>query len=370
MSGLEGVIAADTVLSHVDGENGDLIVRGHTVDTLANTHSFESMIGFLWRDLVLPNGGAPDLKTLLGERRKALFRVILQSITAAPFNGTDADISRGLAVIPVNGRAQGGGADVFLSTALDLAAALPVAIACSERRRQGLEAIPPQAGRRTAEDYLFMLTGRAADPVYADALDTYLVTVADHGMNASTFTARVVASTGADLPATILAAYGALSGPLHGGAPGPVLDMLDAIKKSASPEAWLDRALAAKERLMGFGHRVYRTRDPRADILKNVVAGLLAEGDPRLQEAAAIEAKIQTALRRKYPNRVLDTNVEFYTALLLDSLQLPRTLFTPTFAIGRLVGWIAHAAEQRQAARLIRPASRYTGEMPAERPAA
>jgi citrate synthase len=199
------------------------------------------------------------------------------------------------------------------------------------------------------------------------ALDQYLVTVADHGLNASTFAARVVASTGAGLTSAAIAALSALKGPLHGGAPGPVLDMLDAIGAPEHAAAWLEHSLARGERLMGFGHRIYRVRDPRADALRAALQALGRQrGAPsaRLALAEVVELAALSLLRRAKPQRPLDTNVEFYTALLLEALEIPRDGFTCLFAAGRIGGWVAHAREQVLHGRLIRPQSRYVGPAP------
>jgi citrate synthase len=198
------------------------------------------------------------------------------------------------------------------------------------------------------------------------ALEAYLVTVIDHGMNASTFTARVVASTAADLISAVGAALGALKGPLHGGAPGPVLDMLDAIATPANAHAWLEAELAAGRRIMGMGHRIYRVRDPRAAVLEDALRRLAAAtgSSTRLALARAVEDAAARILRERRPDRPLCANVEFYTAVLLDAVGLPRAQFSPTFAVGRVAGWAAHVIEQRAVGRLIRPASRYVGAMP------
>jgi citrate synthase len=235
------------------------------------------------------------------------------------------------------------------------------------RLKAGLDPIAPDASLAHAADTLRMLSGTAPSSQQAAALDRYLVTVADHGLNASTFAARVVASTQAGLTSSVLAALSALKGPLHGGAPGPVLDMLDGVGSLGNAAAWLDAALANGERLMGFGHRVYRVRDPRADALKSAVRILANSGaiDPaRLALAEAVEAAALDLLKRKKPDRPLDTNVEFYTALLLEALGFPREAFTCVFAMGRVGGWIAHAREQALDGRLIRPMSVYVGPQP------
>ena len=198
-----------------------------------------------------------------------------------------------------------------------------------------------------------MMLNRKASAREVAALDAYFVTVCDHGMNASTFATRVVASTQADLFAAVTAGYCALTGPLHGGAPEPVLEMLDAIGASERIKPWVDGALARGERLMGFGHRIYRVRDPRADVLKGAIERL-AGGGTDLPFAGEVEAYIREALRRKNPDRPLDTNVEFFTAILLDALTIPRQAFTPIFAVARSAGWTAHAREQQRGGRLIR----------------
>ena len=208
-----------------------------------------------------------------------------------------------------------------------------------------------------------MLKGTPPAPDEAAALDTYLVTAADHGLNASTFTARVAASTRASLTDAVTAALCALKGPLHGGAPGPVLDMLDAIGPAENAEAWLDAAVMRGDRLMGFGHRVYRVQDPRSDVVKAVVERLNRDVG-RLRYAEAVEQAALAVLVKRKPNRSLQTNLEFYTALLLEALGIPRDAFTGVFAVARVVGWIAHALEQQAGGRLIRPQSDYVGPMP------
>jgi citrate synthase len=198
-------------------------------------------------------------------------------------------------------------------------------------------------------------------------MDRYLVTVADHGMNASTFTARVIASTRSDMVSAVAGAVGALKGPLHGGAPGPVLEMLDAIGVPERAEAWLTREMEAGRRIMGMGHRVYRVRDPRAAIFERAVSELSAEGGetPRLALAHAVEAAATALLAARHPGRDLRANVEFYTAVLLEALGLPRALFSATFAVGRVAGWTAHVMEQRAEDTLIRPRAEYVGAVPA-----
>lgn len=350
-SGLEGVVAAETVLSDVDGANGRLIVRGVSLDELVTTSRFEDVVQLLFAGFIdLP----ANLQQALGEARQRVFPLITQMADLNPVDGLRALLAR----LPDGDDTQ---------TALALLAGSAVFTPALLRFRQGVLPIAPDPALSHAADTLRMLHDSAPTPQATAALDRYLVTVADHGLNASTFAARVVASTQAGLTSSILAALSALKGPLHGGAPGPVLDMLDAAATPANADAWVSAALARGDRLMGFGHRIYRVRDPRADALKGAVKILAASGaiDPqRLQLAEAVETSALRQLREKKPDRPLDTNVEFYTALLLESLGFPRDAFTCVFAMGRTTGWIAHAREQAQTGRLIRPASIYVGPKP------
>jgi citrate synthase len=241
--------------------------------------------------------------------------------------------------------------------------AMPVFLAALLNAHKGLSAIAPDPTLTTAQDLLRMIRGQRAGEVFEKGLDTYLATVADHGFNASTFTARVVGSTRAGLISSVLAALCALKGPLHGGAPGPVLDMLDEIGEAERARAWFDQALARGERLPGFGHRIYKVRDPRADVLKATVADMPMTAG-RLAFAANVEKEALAALRRHKPGQRLDTNVEYYTATLLEALDVPRAAFTALFAVGRVAGWCAHIFEQEEGGRIIRPQSNYVGPRP------
>jgi citrate synthase len=254
-----------------------------------------------------------------------------------------------------------------VDTAVRLVASTAVYTAAVLRLRQGRKPIEPDATASHSADLLNMIHGTPPTAEQACALDRYLVTVSDHGLNASTFAARVVASTRAGLTSAVIAALSALKGPLHGGAPGPVLDCLDSIGTPERAAGWLEEKLARGERLMGFGHRIYRVRDPRADSVKAALQTLIRAGQVdarRLQLAEAVEAAALKLLAAKKPDRPLQTNVEFYTALLLEALGIPREAFTCVFAISRTSGWIAHAREQILGGRLIRPRSRYVGPRP------
>ena len=228
----------------------------------------------------------------------------------------------------------------------------------------GRAPVAPDPALSHAADILRMTRGQPASDAETQALDAYLVTVCDHGLNASTFAARVIASTRAGLTSAVLGGLSALKGPLHGGAPGPVIDMLDAIGTPENARPWIENALKRGDRLMGFGHRIYRVRDPRADALKTAVRKLTASSKTlpgRVAFAEAVETAALAILREHKPDRPLDTNVEFYTALLLEALGLPPASFTCVFAMGRTAGWIAHAREQLAGGKLIRPQSVYVG---------
>lgn len=356
--GLENVVAAETVLSDVDGLAGRLVIRGMPLEALAGRLTYEDTLSLLW-DGFFP-GLPSNLQPALGRARKTIFDQLssrLPTVKDLPvFDGMRALMAH----LP-------DGTD--LETALTLAAAPGVLLPALLRQARGEAPVGPDADLRHAEDMLRMLAGTTPAADAAAGLDTYLVTVIDHGLNASTFAARVVASTQAGLSSSVLAALGALKGPLHGGAPGPVLDMIDAIGSAETASRWIESELGAGRRLMGFGHRVYRVRDPRADALNGAIQRLRSVSDvetSRLGLAAEIEKEALAALKRHKPDRALQTNVEFYTALLLEALGFPRESFTAVFAAGRVGGWIAHAREQAMGGRLIRPKSHYIGPAPLE----
>jgi citrate synthase len=249
------------------------------------------------------------------------------------------------------------------SEATAIVAIAPTIVAAFSRLSSGKEPIPPRSDLGHAANYLYMLTGEVPDAERVRGLETYLNTVVDHGLNASTFTCRVITSTGSDLVSAVVGAIGALKGPLHGGAPGPALQTVFEIREASRAESVLRAKIESGERMMGFGQRVYKVRDPRADVLAVAAERLFTRaGDMRLYTLAReVEATALRLLEEYKPGRRLQTNVEFYTALLLHGLGLDVPLFTPTFAIARVSGWIAHAFEQRDANRLIRPKSVYVG---------
>jgi len=355
-SGLAGVVVADTRLSHVDGERGQLLIAGARAEELAlsDPGHFETVV----ERLLELGTGRPEVRVRerLAQARVAAF-ARLEPLRYALSLSDPMD-----ALLAASAQGSAGG------EALGVLGALPVYVAAGARLRAGQHPIAPDATRFAAEDFMRML-GLAESPARARALDAYLVTVSDHGLNASTFAARVVASTGSDVMPCIAAGLGALKGPLHGGAPGPVLDMLDATA-STEPSAWLEGELAAGRRIMGMGHRIYRVRDPRAFVFERALARLAGEEPEnsaiggRLAHARRVEHAAQVLLSARHPDRPLCANVEFYTALLLEAVGIPRALFTATFAVGRAAGWLAHIEEQRRTGRLIRPAARYVGQVP------
>ncbi|MDX2091951.1 MAG: citrate synthase [Kofleriaceae bacterium] len=346
-NGLEGIVVADTNISDVDGERGKLAIAGADVEQLAADVGFATA-----SERVLRAGGAEVSALELGRGRVAGWELL-------PRLGDALDAPDAMDALRTSlGHLRPTGDD--LADAVAAIATAPVVVAAWGRKRVGLAPVPPDAKLDHAVDYLRMTTGSTPSAAAAAALDAYFVTVIDHGMSASTFTARVIASTGSDLLSAIVGAVGALKGPLHGGAPGPVLDMLDAIGEPAAAEAWILGELAARRRIMGMGHRVYRVRDPRAAVLETAVRPLASR---RLELARAVERAAAKILAEKKPDRPLAANVEFYTAVLLDAVGLPREQFAATFATSRIAGWSAHVIEQRRTGRLIRPASHYVGAL-------
>ena len=355
-SGLEGVVAAETRLSSVSGEAGELIIAGFPVEELASRASFEETVYLLWRD-VLPDPG-----------QLAVFREGLAGWRALPRAALDLLRAAAAERAPVMDALRVAAGTTSLGVAAEshaeaLVARLPTIVAAYWRLLNGEEPVAPEGDLGHAANYLYMLTGEEPDGEAVRALETYLNAVVDHGMNASTFAARVIVSTRSDVVSAIVGAIGALKGPLHGGAPGPALDVVFEIGSAGRAEAVLREKLERGERLMGFGHRIYRVRDPRADVLAAAAQRLYATaGDGDLYELALEVEKTALGLLAEHrPGRNLQTNVEFYTALLLHGLGLPAQLFTPTFAASRVAGWTAHCLEQQALDRIIRPQSAYVG---------
>jgi citrate synthase len=358
VTGLEGIVVAETELSDVDGERGELIIRGYHVEELVGMATFEDACALLWSGSLPVAGERGLVRTKLAAARQAAYGRIdsLGNALDLP-DGMDA-VRAALAHLSASGDAE--------ADAVMLTGATAVFAAAWARRQAGQPLVAPDVSLSHAADYLRMITGQSPDATRVAGMDAYLCCVIDHGLNASTLAARVVASTGSDMVSAIVAGVGALKGPLHGGAPGPVLDMLDAIGDPEHTRGWLRDRLASGERIMGMGHRVYRVRDPRAAALERAATRLEAGGvgGARLAMARAVEREAEALLAERHPERRLRANVEFYTAVLLEAVGIPRPLFSPTFAASRVAGWCAHVDEQRRKGRLMRPLSKYVGPAP------
>jgi citrate synthase len=345
--GLEGVVVADTVLSHADPERGVLWVRGRPIPQLAAL-GYEGTVALLWEGFVGTDLTRARMQEVLGAARVRAFEQTnhwLALVAGRPF---DEAIRIGLALLPDD------------SEPAAIPATLAVSIAAALRARAGAPAIAPDPSLPVAADFLRMLHGAPPDAAKAKTLDTYLAVMAESGMGPATFTARTVASTRASLASAVVAAWCSFTGPLHGGAPGPTLDMLDAAAAAGGLDLWLEQKLERGERIAGFGHRVFRGNDPRAAALRAAVQQLGANAG-RLQFAAQLEARLGAVLSRLKPGRRLPANIEIMAALLLDAVGIARNAFTAVFAIARSAGWIAHALEQQKTGRMIRPASHYVG---------
>ncbi|MDF1657883.1 MAG: citrate synthase/methylcitrate synthase [Verrucomicrobiales bacterium] len=351
--GLEGVVVAETELSHVDGLEGQLLIRGQCVEAIAGNLTFEECAALLWT-----GSTSPDFREKLGRSRfQAWHQLSRQPQLLTLHNPMDA--IRGF----VGGFDATG--DLF-EDALTVTGAIPVMVAAWSRRKNGEDPIEPDPRASHAEDFLQMIRNKSANESKIAALDAYLVTVIDHSLNASTFAARVVASTRSDLISAITAAIGALKGPLHGGAPGPVLDMLDEVGEPHRAHGWVRAELDKGNRIMGMGHRIYRVRDPRALVLERCIDRMSTSSETaeRIKLAKAVESAALKELAIRKPDRKLCANVEFYTAVLLEAVGLPRNLFSPTFAVGRVAGWCAHVMEEQRCGKLIRPTAKYVGPRP------
>jgi citrate synthase len=356
-SGLAGLVAAETVLSHSDGARGILWVRGHALPDLVARFGYDGAVGLLWEGFAGEGLDRAAMRARLGAGRGAAFARLGEWLEAARPRPLVQGVRLALAFLPDD------------SAPAEILATLPVALAALLRQRAGLAPVAPDPGRGTADDLLRMVRGEPAPPVMAAALDAYFAAVIDNGLNTSAFTARVIASSRASLAAAALGAFCAFGGPLHGGAPGPTLDMLDEAAASGDLRAWAEEKLAAGERLMGFGHRVFRLGDPRAAVLRAALERMGEALGPqvgRLAFAAEVERAVGAAYARLKPGRPpLQPNVEINAALLLDAVGLPREAFTPAFAVARCAGWLAHAMEQQKDGRLVRPSSAYVGPRPA-----
>ena len=366
--GLAGVIVATTALSDVRGQQGFYHYRQYDAVDLARSCSIEEVWHLLLR------GHLPDEAELAG------FRATIAGAQRLPAEVTGA--LAGVAIATPDGTTPmtalrtalsmlGGALDLTpvwdLSPeererdAIRVAAQVSVLTAAAYRRSQGLDPLDPRPDLGYTANHLWMITGTEPAPEHVRAVERYLCLTVDHGFNASTFTARVVASTGADVAACVVAALGALSGPLHGGAPSRALDSLDAIGTPENARPWADAQLAAGHRIMGFGHAIYRGKDPRSELLRETAEEL---GGPLAELAVAAESAIDAALDAARPDRTLRANVEFYAGVVMHECGIPREMFTPTFAVSRAMGWTAHILEQARERKIIRPSARYAGPPP------
>ena len=362
--GLAGVVVTDTEIGDVRGVEGFYHYRQYSAVELAQSRGFEDV----WHLLV--HGELPDgtrraaftaetaaLRKLPDEVRAALPAVAAASGRSGPLAGMRTALS-------LLGAAKGFRPVYDLDAAdrrrdtLAAAAAVPTLLTALYRLGRGLEPVEPRSDLPYAANYLYMLTGSVPDPRRARAVEQYLISTIDHGFNASTFTARVITSTGADVAACLVGAVGALSGPLHGGAPSRALDTLDAIGTPDRIEPWIRERVLAGDRIMGFGHAIYRTEDPRSRMLREVARSF---GGPRVEFAVEVERRVEAILAELKPGRELHTNVEFYAGVVMELCGLPREMFTPTFAAGRVVGWSANILEQAEDSKIIRPVARYVG---------
>lgn len=348
-TGLEGVVVADTVLSHADSANGKLWIRGVELADLVARHGFEGTVALLWEGFAGKGLTQSGIKQTLGAARADAFAQLAHWLPAAMPLPPEVSLRLCLATLPDD------------SPPAAIVAALAVGVPALMRARGGQAPLAPDPALSTAADFLRTL-GTAPDPSSTQALDTYLTVMSDSGLGPSTFAARVVASTRASMTAAVLGALCAFSGPLHGGAPGPTLDLLDALEAAEDMDALIEQKLRGGERLMGFGHRLFRGNDPRAVALRAALQQMRPPAR-RLAFAGRAEARVAAVVERVKPGRRLPANVEIMAALLLDGVGIPRDAFTATFAVARCVGWIAHALEQQQTGRMFRPTSRYIGPL-------
>ncbi|MFE5136765.1 citrate synthase/methylcitrate synthase [Streptomyces fagopyri] len=365
--GLAGVVVTETALGDVRGQEGFYHYRQYSAVELARTRGFEDV----WYLLVygeLPDRAGGDAfaarvappRRLPDEVRAALPAIAAATGPAGPLAGLRTALS-------LLGAASGFrplydiDADRRRADTLAACAAVPTLLTALYRLGRGLEPLEPREDLPYAANYLYMLTGSEPDAARARAVEQYLISTIDHGFNASTFTARVIASTGADVAACLVGAVGALSGPLHGGAPSRALDTLDAIGTPERIDPWIRARVLAGERVMGFGHAVYRTEDPRSRMLRDIAQGF---GGSLVDFAVEVEHRVEAILAELKPGRELHTNVEFYAGVVMELCGLPREMFTPTFAAARVVGWSANILEQAQDSKIIRPSARYVGPVP------
>ncbi|MCZ8514907.1 citrate synthase/methylcitrate synthase [Paenibacillus filicis] len=359
-NGLEQVIVAETEISFVDGERGRLVFRGRWAKDLSDTHRFEEVAHLLWYGSLPSGEEKADIAAKWASERE-ISAGVKAVIDAIPREVGMMSVLR-TAVSALE--TEGFGYPPTLEQAASITMKLPTIVAYCYRRLKGLAPVEPRTDLRHTANYLYMLKGEEASPVHVQALEAYLNLMMEHGMNSSTFAARVIASTRSDLISAVVGAIGALKGPLHGGAPSLVMNMLRDIGSKDRAEAWIRSKLENDGRIMGFGHRVYKTKDPRAEALR-LIASRLSDSDPCLELAVHVEETAIRLLEEYKPGKKLYTNVEFYAAAVMNAIDFEEELFTPTFVVTRSVGWCAHILEAA-AGRLIYPDSAYVGQLPSE----
>jgi len=356
--GLEGVIVASTELTKIDGQAGRLVYRGYDVTELAGVVPYEAVAHLLWFGQLPTKQQLAKLGSQLSINRQ-LPPVVTE------FLEQSARVAEPLSLLQTSISILGGLEETRTASITDasiaLTARMPTILAAGYRLRHNQAPLAARTDLGHVANYLYMLTGSVPKQEHVRALDAYFTLLADHGLGASTFVARVAASTLTDVYSAVVAAISALKGPLHGGAPIYVWEMLQSIGKPENARDWLTEHLAKGDRIMGFGHRVYRTEDPRSKVLKRLAKEIV---DPRLFElASTVETEARELLKKEHPERAIDTNVEFYSSLVLHAVGIPPELFTCTFASARIVGWTAHIIEQRQDNRLFRPEAEYRGKL-------
>jgi citrate synthase len=365
--GLKGVVVTETALSDVRGREGFYHYRQYSAVELAEKRSLEAV----WQLMLL--GELPDAageaafraRTAPLRRLPEAIRPLLPAL-AASTEGANPLAGLG-AVLSVAAAARGlrplydTAPEQRVEDALFAAALVPTVLTALHRLQRGQQPVEPRDDLSYAANYLYMLTGQEPQPAHARAIEQYLILAVDHGFNASTFTSRVIASTGADLVSCLVGGLGALSGPLHGGAPSRALDTLDAIGSPDRIDGWIRARVLAGDRIMGFGHPVYRTEDPRSRMLRTSAEGF---GGDLISFAVEVEKQVVSILEELKPGRELHTNVEFYAGVVMELCGLPREMFTPTFAAARVIGWSANILEQAADSKIIRPSARYAGPPP------
>ena len=362
--GLEGITAAATQIAEVDGQNGKLTLRGYDVSELSGKVTFEEVAYLLWNGHLPTQSEYDDLKAEMSAARSLPTPVMAALADLAPHASGMHILRMGAAMLSV-GDPDVDSLDLTLAKrrAARLQAQMSAIVAHTYRLKNGLDIVTPKPDHGLAAGFLYMLEGTEPDPARVDGLNAYMVAVSEHGLNVSTFCARVAISTDSDMVSGLTAAVGALKGPKHGGVPGPVLDMLRAIGTPEQTDAFIRSEMNAGRRIMGFGHRIYKVRDPRAALLSAAAEKMaaLTNDYELLNLTQSVEQTTINVLAELKPGRDLYANVELYAALILHAVGVPSELFTPVFAVGRTAGWTAHMIEQLDGNRIIRPDSIYTG---------